>query len=329
MRVPDCRAQGSPRRVLSLHSGPVEISERRIWLDGELVPWERANVHVLSQSVQRGSLVFDVMSVHWLADGAAVFGLRAHARRFLNSAQLSGMTLPIGLDGVLTGIGETLRANPGAEIVKISAYYPGISLDVLPRETEATVAIAAFAVGDLYPGAQTGTPRKAAELRIADPRKMPSWVMSPQAKLAAGYLYTAVAKAEARGKGYDDILLLDQNGDVAESSTQSFCIVDGGALYTAPVDTVLKGITRKVILDLARDEGIIAHEVTMPRAQLGRAEEAFVCGTTIDVWPVGRIDELSFPTPVPGPVTKRLAERLQKLLEGRDPIFSPKWMQKV
>jgi branched-chain amino acid aminotransferase len=307
----------------------VEISERRIWLDGELVPWERANVHVLSQSVQRGSLVFDVMSVHWLADGAAIFGLRAHARRFINSAQLSGMTLPLGLDGVLTAIGETLRANPGAEVVKISAYYPGISLDVLPRESVATIAIAAFAVGDLYPGARSGTPQKPAELRIADPRKMPSWVMSPQAKLAAGYLYTAVAKAEARKKGYDDILLLDENGDIAESSTQSFCIVDGGAVYTAPVDTVLRGITRKVVLELARDEGIIAHETRLPRAQLARAEEAFVCGTTIHVWAVSRIDEIKFAQPVPGPVTTRLAERLAKLLEGRDPVFSPKYMQKV
>jgi branched-chain amino acid aminotransferase len=304
------------------------LEQRKIWIDGQMVAWERAGVHVLSQSVQRGSLVFDVMSCHWLPDGAAVFGLRAHTRRFLNSAKLSGMELRLELDGLVNAIGETLRANPGAEVVKISAYYPGVSLDVLPREEHATIAIAAFALGDLYPGAKPGAPERPAALQIADPRKMPPWVMSPQAKLAAGYLYTSVAKLEARKKGYDDVLLLDERGEVAESSTQSFCLVDSGVVYTAPVETVLRGVTRRVLMELAEDEDIEVCEARIPRVQLARADEAFMCGTTVNVWPVGRIDELNFSSP-PGPVTARLAHRLDELLAGRDPVFSERWMQKV
>ena len=305
------------------------LQDRRIWVDGTLLPWEQAQVHVLSQSVQRGSLVFDVMSCHWLPDGAAVFGLRPHTRRFLNSAQLSGMKLGLGLDGLIAAVGEAVRANSGADIVKMSAYYPGISLDVLPRDRQAQIAIAAFSLAEIYPGAKGPAPDRPAELRIADPRKMPPWVMSPQAKLAAGYLYSSVAKAEAREKGYDDILLLDEHGDVAESSTQSFCIVDDGVVHTASLDYVLRGITRACVLELAKDEGIRVREGRIPREQLARSEEAFLCGTSVTVWGVGRIDELNFPAPIPGPVTERLRVRLEKLLEGRDPVFSPRWMQRV
>ena len=237
------------------------------------------------------------------------------------------MALPLGLDGIQTAIGEAMRANPGAEVIKISAYYPGVSLDVLPRESEATIAIAAFSVADLY-GVDPAKP-KPAQLKIADSRKMPPWVMSPQAKLAAGYLYTSVAKAEARRVGYDDVLLLDEKGHLAESSTQSFFLVEGEVLLTAPLDYVLKGVTRKVVMELAEDEGIVIKEAPIAREKLTNADEAFVCGTTINIWPVQRIDEVGFREPLPGPVTARLGDRLEKLLEGRDPIFSPRWMQKV
>lgn len=313
----------------TVHCRPVEVPGRKIWIDGELVPWQEATVHVLSQSAQRGSLVFDVMSCHWLPDGCSVFGLRPHVRRFLNSAQLSGMRLPLRLDGICSAIGETLRANAGAEMVKISAYYPGVSLDVLPRDEQATIAIAAFSIQDVYPGMRVPIASEPAELQIADPRKMPPWVMSPQAKLAAGYLYSSVAKARARAEGFDDILLFDEREEVAESSTQSFFLVDASVIHTAPLEYVLAGITRKALIELALDDGFTVKEERIPREQLDRAEEAFLVGTTINVWPVKRIDELRLPKPVPGPVTLQLAKRLDRLLAGEDPVFSPRWMQKV
>ncbi len=284
-------------------------------------------MHVLSQSAQRGSLVFDVISCHWLPEGPALFGLREHTQRFVESAELSGMDLPLDLDGLLAAIAETVGANPGAQTVKISAYYPGVSLDVLPLEREATVAIAAFAVEDIYPELKGNPFARPAALQVADPRKMPPWVMSPQAKVAAGYLYTSVAKARARAQGYDDILLRDEHGDLAESSTQSFFLVEDGVVYTAPIDYVLRGITRAVVIELAKDEGIDVRETRIPYDQLGRATEVFLTGTTINVWPVARIDKRSLPEPVPGPVTGRLRGRLERLLEGADPEFSPRWLQ--
>jgi branched-chain amino acid aminotransferase len=203
--------------------GQGSIEARRIWLDGKLVPWREATIHVLSQSAARGSLVFDVLPCYEGPDGPAIFGLREHSERFLNSAALSGMRLRLGLDEIQRAIGEAVRANPGTQIVKINAYYPGVSLDALPVDEVPTTAIAAFALADLSPGLDEMPKLPPARLQVADVRKMPPWVLSPQAKLAAGYLYSAVAKQQARQEGFDDVLLLDERGDVAESSTDVRC----------------------------------------------------------------------------------------------------------
>lgn len=300
--------------------------DRRIWVDGALIPWQDATLHVLSQSAARGSLVFDVMSCHWLERGPAVFGLREHVERFSRSAGLSGMSLPADVDRLLQGVGEAVRANPGCELVKINAYYPGIALDVLPRDPLATVAIAAFSPEDVLPGPLP--PRKPARLQIPDPRKMPPWVMSPQAKLAAGYLYTSVAKARARRDGFDDILLLDEHGNLAESAAMSFMLVLDGAVYVPPLDYVLAGITRRAVLEVALAEGIAVKEEAVPREAVQSASEAFLVGTTINVWPVAAIDGHKLPEPVPGPISARLIERMDALIAGADPL-SARWMQSV
>lgn len=306
----------------------MSIACRRIWVDGTLTAWENATLHVLSQSAARGSLVFDVMSCHWLPGGPAVFGLREHIERFVRSAELSGMELPVGVDELIRGVSDTVRANPGAEIVKVNAYYAGISIDVLPREALPTVAIAAFSLGDITP-TPPRSPRAPARLQIPDPRKQPPWVMSPQAKLAAGYLYASVAKARARTDGFDDILLLDERGNLAESATMSFFLVKDGALLVPPLDYVLAGVTRRVVLELAQAEGVPILERPIPRDAIQTAAEAFLAGTTVSVWPVADIDAHKFPEPVPGPVTAALGGRLEALLAGEDAELSPRWMQEV
>jgi len=154
---------------------------------------------------------------------------------------------------------------------------------------------------------------------------MPAWVLSPQAKLAAGYLYTSIAKGVAREAGFDDVLLLDERGDVSESSTQSFFLVDGGTLLTAPTNRVLAGITRWAVLDLAADEGIPIKEDAVPRSALDTAQEAFLTGTTTDIWPVAQVDARSFEAP--GVLTQQISRRLTRVLAGEDTVFSPRWLQ--
>jgi branched-chain amino acid aminotransferase len=304
------------------------IEARKIWLDGELVPWRDASVHVLSQSIQRGSLVFDVMSVHPMDAGPAIFGLREHCERFLSSARLNQMELAIDLDELLAGVAAAVEANPGCDLVKLSAYHAGVALDVLPVDPRASVAIAAFSPADVDPDEGTFRP-STARLQVADTRKLPASVLSPQVKIAAGYTAAAVAKQKARAEGFHDILLLDERGNLAESSTQSFFVVAQEILRTAPLEIVLSGITRRAVIELARDEGVEVKVESLPRRLIESADEAFLTGTTTNIWPVERIDAAELPHPVPGPISERLMERFERMLSGEDAVFSPKWMQKV
>jgi branched-chain amino acid aminotransferase len=305
------------------------LSDRKIWRNGRMIPWGDATVHVLGQSIQRGTLVFDVMPVYWVKRGPAVLGLREHTERFGQSMQLGGMTPPYGVGELLAGIGEVVRANPGCELVKISAYYPGISLDVLPVDAKPDIAIAAFTIGDIVPGGQRANARGPAKLQIASSPKMPASVLSPQVKIAASYTHAAFAKARARAAGFHDVLFLDVEGSLTESSAQSFFLVEGGVLRTAGLDEVLDGITRRLTIELARDEGIEVKEGQMPRDLLGRAREAFLTGTTTNVWPIAQIDSTELPKPVPGPISAKLVARFAALCADEDPAFSKRWLQAV
>src|SRR5262245_1895768 len=165
----------------------MSAAERKIWHNGRLAPWADVTVHVLAQSIQRGTLVFDVMPVYWLARGPAILGLDEHTARFGQSMQLAEMKPPYTAAQLRAGIGEVVRANPGCEIVKISAYYPGVSLDVLPVDMQPDVALAAFSIADIVPGGARASAGGPARLQIASSVKMPSRVLSPQVKIAAGY----------------------------------------------------------------------------------------------------------------------------------------------
>ena len=154
-------------------------------------------------------------------------------------------------------------------------------------------------------------------------------VLSPQVKIAAAYTHAALAKQRARAAGFHDVLFLDERGGLTESSAQSFFLVVDGQIRTAPLDCVLDGVTRRVAVELARDEGIEVKEEPMPRELLARASEAFLTGTTTNVWPIAKIDALELPQPVPGPVSAKLVARFAALCADEDPAFSKRWLQAV
>ncbi len=307
----------------------MSVAERKIWHNGRLVPWSQVTVHVLAQSIQRGTLVFDVMPVYWLARGPAILGLDEHTARFRQSQELAGMKPPYTVAELRAGIGEAVRANPGAELVKISAYYPGVSLDVLPVDPQPDIALAAFTIADIVPGGARAGAGGPARLQIAASVKMPARVLSPQMKIAAGYTHAALAKQRARAAGFHDVLFLDERGGLTESSAQSFFLVVDGQIRTAPLDCVLDGVTRRVAVELARDEGIEVKEEPMPRELLARASEAFLTGTTTNVWPIAVIDSLELPAPIPGPISARLVGRFKRLVADEDAVFSKRWLQAV
>lgn len=299
--------------------------DRQIWIDGGLVPWRDATVHVLSHSLQRGSLVFDYMSLHETPRGLAVFRLRQHAERFLRSAELVGLPLALGCEAIEAGVVETVRANPGARAVKVSAFLPSIEVDVVPQDPRVSVAIAAYDpwrdVVDHNPG--EWKPRATVRLWIEKERRnRRDDIVPPQAKVAANYTSPMFAKWRARRRGFDEILLVDEEGFVAEAPTSNVFWVDArGTLRTPPERHVLLGVTRRSILELAKHDGVACAESQVRPDELAAAAEVFLTGTTAGVWPVESIDERPVGEGAPGPVSARLRDRFVAVSNGEDAAF--------
>lgn len=300
--------------------------DRLIWLDGELVPWERATVHVLSHSVQRGSLVFDYMSVHDTPRGAAIFRLDLHLQRFQRSCEMVGLALEQSPEALATAVVETVRRNPGATAVKLSAYIPSVEVDVVPQDGHVAVAIAAYdPVEDVIRRKRQPPLPKAREVRLwieKERKNRREDIMPAQAKVSANYASPMVAKAKARAAGYDEIVLVDEDGHVAEGPTTNLFLVDGqGMLVTPPLAHVLHGVTRASILELAAAEGIAAVERDVTPEDLRGAAEAFLTGTTAGVWPVTSVDGEKLGDGGIGPLSRRLRDRFLRVSNGEDPAF--------
>lgn len=301
------------------------VPDRRIWIDGTLVPWEQATVHVLSHSLQRGSLVFDYMSVHATERGPAVFRLREHVARFLRSVELVGLPLGADAERLREAILETVRANPGATAVKIAAYLPAIEVDVVPMDARVSVAIAAYdPIHDVV--ARKASPRPAPPtLRVRLERerhKGAAGGIPPQAKVAANYLGPMIAKWAARRAGFDEILLVDEDGNLAEGPTTNVFLVErDGTLTTPPAGSILEGVTRSSVLEIAKHDGRSVREAPLRPEALFDAAEVFLTGTTAGVWPVVEVSGRSVGGGRPGPVTEALRARLAEVVAGRDPDF--------
>jgi branched-chain amino acid aminotransferase len=304
-----------------------DTPQRSIWIDGELVPWADATVHVLSHGHQRGSLVFDYMSLHETPRGPAIFRLDDHLARFRTSTEL--VTLPLSQD--LTALREAVlsavRGNPGAKVVKISAYLASVEVDVVPVDEHVTLAVAAYdPAADILAHKAVEPWKYRQALRVwleKDRRNRRRDIMDPHAKVAANYASPMGAKWAARKKGYDEILLVDENGFLAEGTTTNVFLVDGeGTLRTPPESAVLLGVRRRSILEIARKEGReVLEEPVRPEALL-EASEAFLTGTAIGVAPIGSVDDRSIGDgDPPGPVCRSLRERYRRITRGEDPEF--------
>ena len=308
------------------------MRERTIWRDGEFVPWQDATVHVLSQSLQRGSLAFDYLSVYPAKRGVAMFRLRDHILRLLRTCQLVG--LPIGYDAqtLIAACAATVRRNPGAKSVKISALIPSIEVELIPQDARVSVFIAAYDSAADIIAKNRGEFRHRAELTLKVERDTGSRrddIVPPHAKVAANYTAAMTAKWRARREGFDDVVLLDENGLLTEAPTTNLFLVDGdGALVTPPASKVLLGITRDSILALAPTVGCTATERDIAVAELMQADEVFLSGTSVGVWPVLGIDRQPVGAGTVGPVTERLRTQYQAVVRGEVPAFEH-WLHYV
>lgn len=306
---------------------------RRLWRDGALVGWDEANVSILAHPLQRGSAIFDVVSFHAGEAGhagergVAVFRLREHVARFLRSAAIVGMEVPFDEGALCRATCDVVRDTGLREgLIRIVGLFPAIEPDVVPGSPVGSVAIAAYAKSDL-PKKQP-TP-KSLRVRVPrDVRKAGPEVFPPTAKVAASYFGPMLARRRALAEGFDEIVLLDRDGAVAEAPTaNAFAVFDGG-LVTPPLGHVLDGITRDAVIAIAREEGLDVREEKLDADDFAKADEAFLTATSYAIAPVASIDGRALPGGAPGPVTARLRARVDAILEGRDPR-SRDWLTPV
>ena len=330
--------------------GPGEAGEtcdaldRLVWVDGGFRPWADATIHVLSHSLQRGSLVFDYMSVHPVpseeqagdrtrSPGVAIFRLREHVERFVQSCELMGLPLEQSNEELAAAIIATVRANPGARAVKISAYFASIEIDIVPIDTRVTVAIAAYDpktdITDRLPRPSPPRPNLLKLWIEKERANRREDIVSPQAKVSANYASPMTAKQRARAEGYDEIVLVDEDGNLAEGPTSNLFIVNAaGELLTPASEKVLHGVTRSSIIELAKAEGIPFREAKVKPEDLWSASEAFLTGTTAGVWSVESVDGREIGSTCPGPISSLLRDRFSRVSNGEDPDFEH-WLTRV
>jgi len=305
---------------------PETPPDRQIWLDGELVPWDRATVHILSHSLQRGSLIFDYLSVHETPRGPAIFRLQEHAERLVRSAELIGLPLRMDAKEIFEATVLTVRANPGATAVKISAFIGSIEIDVVPADDRVSLAVAAYdPAADIAAHKPGGQQPARAVLRLwieKQRRNRRRDIIAPQAKVAANYVSPMAAKWEARRQGYDDVLLVDEDGYIAEGPTTNVFFFDAAdALRTPPDRNVLLGVTRSAAMEIAKQGGTDVREDAVTREDLFQAREVFVTGTATGICPVVEIDRQTIGDGAAGPRTLALRERFETIIRGGDAAF--------
>ena len=308
------------------------MTARTIWRDGEFIAWEDATVHVLSQSLQRGSLAFDYLSVHDTPRGVAVFRLRDHIERLARTCRIVGLPLAHGVDLLVEASAETVRRNPGAKSVKISALIPSIEAELVPQDPRVSVFIAAYDGDSDIIDRNRGRAHRRTELSLRiehDKRNRRDDIIPPHAKVAANYTAAMTAKWRARQEGFDDIVLLDEDGWVTEAPTANLFLVDAsGNLATPPESKVLLGITRTSIVDIASSMDSACEERDISVDELRRAPEVFLTGTSLGVWPVLQIDGQVVADGEVGPVTARLRDMYGSVVRGEVPAFEH-WLHYV
>ena len=289
-----------------------------IWRDGQFVKWHDANIHVLSHSVQFGSAVFEGIRCYKTPKGPAIFRLDAHLKRMLNSCKIYRMDPPWTAAQLTEAHRETVRRND------IEACYirPMVirgygAAGMVPHDSPIETFVPCWPWG-AYLGEEAL--EKGVDACISTWHRVAPNTIPAAAKIAGNYLSGQLIKMEALRNGYDEAIALGPDGMLSEGSGQNVFLVDGGVLYTPPIDgTLLPGITRDTVLKLAHEEGIGVQIGPLTRESLYTCDEVFVCGTASEITPIRSVDRLAVGDGKGGPVTKRLQKRFLDIVNGREP----------
>lgn len=301
-----------------------KFETKYVWMNGQFVPWNEAKVHVLTHALHYGTGVFEGIRAYWDGSQLYVFRLREHVQRLLNSAKICGFDPKYSLEEWEKAILETLRVNE----VRYDAYirpllfvgYGPIGISVEGHEMDALVLIVPFGKYFEKPGVN---------VMVSSWRRIAGMSNPPAAKVTGHYVNSVLAKMEALRNGYDEAILLNVDGKVSEGTGENLFIVRNGVIITPPVSAdILEGITRQSVIALSKDMGYDVVERDISRYELYIADEAFFSGTAAEITPILSIDKRPVNDGKVGPITKKLKEKYENVVRGREPKYKG-WLTPV
>ncbi len=296
----------------------------KIWLDGKLIPWEEANVHILTHSLHYGLAVFEGIRCYLCHDGkSAVFRLREHVDRLFDSAHIGNIQIPFSKKEVSDACKETLRVNQLKEgYIRPIAFIGDGVMGVYPADNPIRVAIATWSWG-AYLGEDAL--EKGIRVKVSSYTRHHVNVMMTKAKICGNYVNSVLAKREVMKMGYDEALMLDTEGYVSEASGENIFMVKNGVLKTTPLTSILPGITRDAVIQIAKSKKIPLFEERFTRDELYTAQEAFFTGTAAELTPIREVDDRIIGVGKPGPITKELQAAFFDIVRGKNPEYK-EWL---
>jgi branched-chain amino acid aminotransferase len=298
-----------------------------IWLNGELVAWEDAKVHVLTHGLHYGTGVFEGERAYETDRGPAIFRHHDHLQRLLQSAELYYMPIPYTLEELRSATHELIAANELRECYIRPIAFRGYGhMGLYPLDAPVDVSIAVWPWG-AYLGEESHD--VGVRAKVSSWRRIPQDALVPHAKATGQYLNSILAKIEASKAGYEEAILLNGQGLVCEGSGENIYAVRDGKIITPPQTAgILDGITRRSVLQIAADLGYEVIERDLARAELIFAEEVFLSGTAAELVPVREIDDHPIGVGKAGPITREIQAVFNGAVRGRDPRYSD-WLDIV
>ena len=299
----------------------MSLESKKIWLDGEMVDWEQAKVHVLTHALHYGTGYFEGIRCYALEDGrSAIFRLDEHIRRFFDSGHILGFPLPYTVDKIKQAIVDTVRVNGFKECYIRPLAFLGLKeLGLYAPDNPVQVVIAAWRWG-AYLG-EEGI-KNGIRAKISSYTRHHVNVMMTKSKVSGNYINSVLAKHEVKKAGYDEAIMLDTEGYVAEASGENVFIVRERRVKTTPFTSILPGITRDSVLTIARDKGYQVREERFTRDELYTADEAFLTGTAAEMTPIHEVDNRKIGAGRPGPVTLDLQQAFFNVIKGQDKKYA-------
>lgn len=297
-----------------------------IWMNGEMVPWRDAKVHVLTHTLHYGMGVFEGVRAYHAEKGTAVFRLQDHTRRLIQSAHILGMKIPFPEDQINEAQLEVIRENGlDSAYVRPMVFLGSEGMGLRADNLSVNVSIAAWEWGS-YLGEENM--EKGLRVRVSSYARHHVNVSMCRAKANGHYINSMLALQEALDTGYDEALLLDTNGFVMEGSGENLFIIRDGVIYTPDLTSALDGVTRKTINRIIADEGFELVEKRITRDEVYIADEAFFTGTAAEVTPIREVDNRQIGGGRRGPITERVQSRFFDAVHGRIPEYE-EWLSYV